>query len=136
MFEVIRTPPPRLNSELAVLGKKLWKIITSVSRKCMAMTPEGKVKAKIKECLNKNGIWFCMPIGTGFGSSGVPDFICCWQGKFLAIEAKAPGRKTTPLQDGQIASIRGADGFALVVDDVSTLERFLMERKKDANTSA
>jgi hypothetical protein len=90
----------------------------------LAQTPEGKVKAGIKSWLRARGIWFCMPMGTGFGSSGVPDFICCWAGRFLAIEAKAPGKRsnTTTMQKDQIAAIAAAGGTALVVDDVSLLD--------------
>lgn len=93
----------------------------------MAATPEAKVKAKIKAWLKARGIWYCMPIGTGFGNSGVPDFICCAGGQMLAIEAKAPGkrRNTTDLQDRQIEAIRAAGGIAVVVDDVSQLEGIL-----------
>lgn len=90
----------------------------------MAATPESKVKAKVKAWLQAKGIWYCMPIGTGYGSSGVPDFICCWNGRMLAIETKAPGKRnnTTLLQDKQINAIRAAGGTAIVVDDVAQLE--------------
>jgi hypothetical protein len=92
----------------------------------MAGTPESKVKAKIKTWLKSHKIWFCMPMGNGFGNSGVPDFVCCWNGEFLAIEAKAPGKRsnTTVLQDTQIMGIHQAGGYALVVDDVRQLEDF------------
>ena len=88
------------------------------------MTPEGRVKAAVKAALKARGIWYCMPMGTGYGSSGVPDFLCCHQGRFLAIETKAPGKRsnTTVLQAQQIASIQGAGGTALVIDDISQLK--------------
>jgi hypothetical protein len=45
-----------------------------------------------------------MPIGTGYGNSGVPDFLVCHGGEFLAIEAKAefdedgePAGKSRPM---------------------------------------
>jgi hypothetical protein len=90
----------------------------------MAATPEAKVKAKVKAYLRERGVWFCMPMGTGFGSSGVPDFICCHNGKLIGIETKAPGKlkNTTPLQDMQIEAIRESGGIAVVVDDVRQLE--------------
>ena len=89
----------------------------------MAQTPEAAVKARIKKWLQVRGIWYCCPIGTGWGNSGVPDFVCCWDGQFLAIEAKAPGkrRNTTALQDDQIKAIHQAGGAAIVVDDVEQL---------------
>jgi len=90
----------------------------------MAATPEAKVKAKVKAYLRERGVWFCMPMGTGFGSSGVPDFICCHNGKLIGIETKAPGKlkNTTLLQDMQIEAIRESGGVAVVVDDVRQLE--------------
>lgn len=93
----------------------------------MATTPEGKVKAAVKKYLTERGVWWCMPMGTGFGSSGVPDFLCCYGGKFYAIETKAPGKRgnTTVLQDQQIAGIKGAGGVALVIDNVKQLEGIL-----------
>ena len=93
----------------------------------MATTPEGRVKRDVKKALEARGIWYCMPVGTRFGSSGVPDFVCCVDGRFLAIETKAPGkrRNTTPLQDDQIMAIHKAGGAAIVIDDVSQLTEVL-----------
>lgn len=96
----------------------------------MALTPEGRVKKRIKEILKARNIWFFMPQNMGMGSSGIPDFICClpsFNGKMLAIEAKAAGKRTgtTALQDIQIAAIRAARGWAIVVDDPAQLEEFL-----------
>lgn len=89
----------------------------------MAKTPEGKVKDAVKALLKRLGIWYCMPMGTGFGTSGVPDFICCVAGRFLAIETKAPGKRsnTTAMQDEQIVGIHKSGGSAIVIDDVSQL---------------
>lgn len=91
----------------------------------MAQTPEGKVKAAVKAWLKARGIWFCMPMGTGYGNSGVPDFICCWNGRFLAIETKAPGKRsnTTVMQDNQIMGIHRANGMVVVVDSVEQLDQ-------------
>ncbi len=88
------------------------------------MTPEGKVKADVKKWLKARGIWYFMPPANGFGNSGVPDFVCCWRGRFLAIETKAPGKRhnLTTMQETQIMGIHAAGGSAVVVDDVSQLE--------------
>ena len=65
------------------------------------MTPEGKVKDAVKKVLKKHGIWYFMPMQNGFGVVGVPDFICCFNGAFLGVETKAPGKReqTTPNQN-------------------------------------
>jgi pantoate kinase len=91
------------------------------------MTPEGRVKAKVKAYLKERGIWFTMPAGTGFGASGVPDFLCCAAGRLVAVETKAPGKRnnTTTMQKAQIAAINAAGGTAVVIDDVSQLEGVL-----------
>ena len=100
----------------------------------MAATPESKVKAKIKAILKAHGVYYAMPIGTGYGNAGVPDFLCCFNGRFLAIEAKANGGKTTALQDKNLRDIETAGGITCVLneDNVSALGGYLnlMEEKK------
>lgn len=97
----------------------------------MAQTPERKVKDKIKVILKRYGVYYAMPIGTGYGNAGVPDFLCCVppRGGFLAIEAKANGGKTTALQDKNIDDIQRAGGVALVVDEngLERLEKVLQD---------
>jgi hypothetical protein len=92
----------------------------------MAITPEGKVKKDVRTWLKARGIWHYMPVQNGMGVVGIPDLICCWNGKFLAIETKAPGKRnnTTPNQDARIKEIQEAKGWALVVDDVKQLDEF------------
>lgn len=81
----------------------------------MAQTPEAKVKAKIKDILKKHNVYYAMPIGTGFGNAGVPDFLCCVNGKFLAIEAKAGKGTTTALQDKHLERIKECGGMTAVI---------------------
>ena len=83
----------------------------------MATTPEAKVKAKIKAILKAHNIYYAMPIGTGLGNSGVPDFLVCYGGHFLGIEAKAGKGKTTALQDMHLSKIAIAGGIAEVVNE-------------------
>lgn len=81
------------------------------------MTPESAVKKHIKKVLETSGIYFIMPMGTGYGKSGVADFVACHKGKFLAIEAKAGKGRTTALQDRELQRVRDAGGVAIVVRD-------------------
>ena len=83
------------------------------------MTPEGKVKAKVKKVLNDIGAYYAMPVGTGFGNSGVPDFLVCLRGRFYAIECKANGGKPTALQEKHLADIRGAGGVSLIIHEAN-----------------
>lgn len=86
----------------------------------MGMTPEGRVKEKVKKLLKERGIYYYMPVSNGMGRVGAPDILACWDGRFLAIETKAPGKRnnTTPNQKRELKGIADANGIALVVDDV------------------
>jgi hypothetical protein len=83
----------------------------------MAQTPEKKVKEKIKQILKARGAVYCMPMGTGYGSAGVSDFIVCDGGHFIAIEAKAGKGTTTALQDKWLAEVEDSGGKSLVINE-------------------
>lgn len=87
------------------------------------MTPEGKVKAAVKKYLQAQGVWFWMPVSNGMGQVGIPDFICCFNGTFIAIETKAPGKlsNVTANQQRVIDEIKAHGGLALVVDSVDSI---------------
>ena len=83
------------------------------------MTPEAKVKKKVVDVIKKNGAYYFFPATGGYGRSGVPDIVCCYRGYFVAIECKAGNNKPTPLQEAEMAKIREAQGFVLVVNETN-----------------
>jgi Holliday junction resolvase len=83
----------------------------------MAMTPEAKVKKKIKERLDYMGAYFIQPIGTGFGSSGAPDIVVCHKGKFYGLEIKSGVNKPTALQMDNLNRIEDSGGYAVVINE-------------------
>lgn len=83
------------------------------------MTPEGKVKESVKKVLKELGAYYAMPMGTGFGNSGTPDFLVCFKGKFIGIECKANGNKPTALQYKYLKDIQDCGGMSLVVDEMN-----------------
>jgi hypothetical protein len=93
------------------------------------LTPEGKVKAAVKKVLKAARVYFFMPVQNGMGRVGIPDFICCVNGRFVAIETKAPGKSgtLTPNQQREIGLIRGANGDALVVESAEEVQKFLVQ---------
>lgn len=98
----------------------------------MASTPEKKVKDKVVKILKEYGVYYFFPATYGMGRSGVPDIICCVDGKFLAIECKAGDNKPTALQERELKAIADAGGSALVineenVDGVAAIVRILKE---------
>lgn len=109
------------------------------------MTPEGKVKADIEAVLHKRGFikagsketawpkqpmgWYYMPVQTGYGVNGIPDFLCCYLGTFFAIETKAPGKlaNVSPNQTRRHKEIRAGGAWVYVVDSGEMLKQKLDE---------
>jgi len=91
------------------------------------LTPEKKVKEKVKKILKDIGAYHCMPATGGYGASGVPDIIACYQGRFIGIECKANGNKPTALQKKHLSDIKNSKGLSLLIDEtnVDVLEYLL-----------
>ena len=98
----------------------------------MASTPEAKVKEKIKKILKERGAYYAMPMGTGYGNSGVPDFLCCVNGFFVAIEAKAGKGVPTALQWKNLKEVNAAGGYSCVINEnnLDYLEKAIAECKE------
>ena len=88
----------------------------------MAATPEKKVKVAVRKLLTEFSVYHFSPAANGFGRAGIPDIICCFKGRFIAIECKAGKGTTTALQDRELAAIRTAGGMAMVVNENNLLE--------------
>lgn len=89
------------------------------------MTPEAKVKNKIKEYLKTiPDLYYFTPIGSVYGKSGAPDIVVCYHGKFIGIEVKAPGKlgTQTKLQKQAQEKIEQAGGVYLLVDNVEQVK--------------
>lgn len=99
----------------------------------MSMTPEAKVKKQIRKILDTTRTYYAMPIGTGYGSSGVPDFLACHEGHFIGIEAKAGKGKTTALQEDNMRRIRESGGTTLVINEnnLNELEELLCKKNDE-----
>lgn len=94
----------------------------------MATTPEKKVKDKVVKVLKEFGAYYFFPATHGFGRSGVPDIVGCYNGKFFAFECKAGNNKCTPLQLKEIDAIWQAKGEAYVIkEDNVDLVRAVLE---------
>lgn len=86
------------------------------------MTPEGKVKAKVRALLKELDVYFFMPRGSTYGTQGIPDFICCVHGRFAGVETKAGYNKPTAMQREQMRQIELHGGRTFVVnEDIDTL---------------
>ena len=81
------------------------------------MTPEAKVKKKVVAQLKQLCAYYFYPVTGGYGRSGVPDIIGCYEGLFFGIECKAGNNKPTPLQEKNLKEIRAAGGLDMVVNE-------------------
>ena len=75
---------------------------------------ERDVVAAIKRYLASLGsdVFFWKEHGGPYGTSGVPDIICCYKGRFLGLEVKLPTGRLTELQKRAIRRINHAGGIA------------------------
>ncbi len=64
-------------------------------------------------------VFFWKEHGGPYGTSGVPDIICCYKGRFIGMECKLPGGKLTELQKRAITRINRAGGIARRVECVA-----------------
>ena len=83
----------------------------------MAKTPEAKVKQRVVAQLKQLGAYYFYPVGSAYGSSGIPDIVACYRGRFFGIECKAGKNKPTDLQLKNLKEIADAGGVALVIDE-------------------
>ena len=85
------------------------------------MTPEGKVKERVKKVLREfEAYWHC-PVQNGMGAPSL-DFICCHKGRYFGIETKAGNKRPTPRQETTIGQIRLAGGLAFVINEESGMD--------------
>lgn len=88
----------------------------------MSRTPEGKIKHQVRQLLDEFPHYRFMPVPSGYGETTL-DFLICYKGQFIAIETKAPGKKTTPRQEMIIGSIEQNGGRVVVIDGDEGLAR-------------
>jgi len=88
----------------------------------LATTPEKKVKDKVVKVLKELGAYYFYASTNGFGNSGVPDIVGCYNGKFFGIECKAGKNKPTALQLRNLKQIADNGGIALVVNEDNIAE--------------
>jgi len=78
---------------------------------------EADVKSAVKEVLKKNDAWYFMPAMNGYGRAGIPDFVCCHKGRFIAIETKYGHNTLTPHQWREIQDITEHDGITIIINE-------------------
>ena len=64
-----------------------------------------------------NKCWYFMPVQTGYGVQGIPDFIVSHRGFFLGIEAKFGKNTESAWQKKQGEGILNSGGIYIVVNE-------------------
>lgn len=83
----------------------------------MAMTPEAKVKKEVVKQLKVLNAYYFFPATGGYGKSGVPDVVGCYNGNFFGIECKAGKNTPTALQEMNLKEIANSGGISLVINE-------------------
>ena len=85
--------------------------------------------AAIKKYLASLGsdVFFWKECGGPYGTSGVPDIICCYKGHFLGLEVKLPTGRLSELQKRAIHRINQAGGIACRVESVEDVKRVIAQ---------
>lgn len=94
---------------------------------------ERDIVAAIKKHLASLGsdVYFWKEHGGPYGTSGVPDIICCYKGRFLGLEAKLPGGKLTELQKRALDKINHAGGIARRVESVDDVKDIIRQADEE-----
>ena len=102
------------------------------------MTPEGRVKAKVKAVLARyagNGLYVDWPVPSGYGTTTL-DAIGWYRGQPFAIETKAPGKKPT-LRQVEIGNRMAQAGAKLfIIDGVNGALEMMVEWLEHASGKA
>ena len=91
------------------------------------MTPEGKVKARVKKVLETYKAYYHMPVQNGMGAPSL-DFTGSHLGRYFAIETKASSKQMTDRQTNTAKQMRNAGGKVFLINEVTgteELERWL-----------
>lgn len=79
---------------------------------------ESTVVKRVLAYLNSRGGFWMKVHGGPFQLAGVPDIIGCYRGRFVAMEAKRPGKNPTRLQEYMLGRITAAGGVTAVIRSV------------------
>ena len=86
---------------------------------------EAQLQTKVLAYLKSAGAWTVKTMASN--KNGVPDIIGCLDGKFFAIELKAPNVPAIGsfIQQHQIAKIYDSGGKAIVANNLNDVKDFL-----------
>lgn len=98
------------------------------------MATEKNFENRIKDFLKQQDCWYVKywsgkaVNGKKFTRDGVPDILCCCNGRFIGIEIKAPKGKPSALQIYNLKKINEAGGFGILLypDQFTLFKNFIL----------
>lgn len=84
-----------------------------------------KIKKNVLDKLPR--AFFFKVHGGPYQAVGIPDLIGCYQGCFVAIEVKRPGKEPTSIQEAVMAKLRNAGAFVCVATSVDEAQQLIAE---------
>jgi Holliday junction resolvase len=84
---------------------------------------ESQIQNRIIKYLNGIGAYSIKTIVTN--RNGSPDLICCFKGRYVALEVKAEKGIISKLQEHNIKLIRKSGGIAAIVRSVDDVKKVL-----------
>ena len=76
-------------------------------------------------------VFFWKEHGGPYGTSGIPDIICCYKGRFLGLEVKLPRGRLTVLQKRALDRINAAGGIARRVESVDDVKAIIAQADRE-----
>jgi len=86
----------------------------------MAKGPEALLRSKIVKALRAYSGFWVVNHATQYGTGGLPDIVGCYNGYYIGLEVKVPGKEhtLTERQSHILEQIRKAGGRAAMVTTV------------------
>lgn len=91
----------------------------------MSRQKEGSLQGRIQKLIKSRGGYCFKNHGDMSTEPGRPDIVCCYQGLFIAIEAKIDENKPSAAQGIHCRSIWQAGGIAVIVWSIAEVEKLL-----------
>jgi len=88
---------------------------------------ERDVTRQIRDYLKLKHIWHFKAWQGPMSLPGISDILGIYDGKFMAIEVKAPGAHATTAQEAFLSSVKDQGGIAFVAWDVDDVVRELLK---------
>ena len=90
-----------------------------------ANVAESAIQRKIRSLLESWGAVVFKQAAGIYSTTGAPDLVACFKGRFLAIEVKKPGKEATRIQLHRQTQIRKSGGICEICDSAEQVDRIL-----------